>query len=145
MKDSYYPYFERLMTMTGQWPIAETYAYKRLCARYPHIAQSIRLEKERARLVEELRYSTDDATRHRLRAEISILNTKLRRESLLKRFHRESGQEMKYRVRFAVARAGTGVRIQERIQSMLPPTLQDIRSLDQTDRALALRQWIKKK
>ncbi len=145
MKDKYYSYYEKLMNMTGQWAITDTYAYKSLSTRYPHIAESIRLQKEKARLQGEHTSSKDESNRHRLSTEIRNIEASLRKERLLKHFHREKAQETKYRIRYAMARIHRGARIQDRIQSFLPPTLQDLKSLDQTDRALALRQWIKRK
>jgi hypothetical protein len=145
MKDKYFTYYEKLMNMTGQWTITDTYAYKSLSTRYPHIAESIRLEKEKARLIGERASSKDESARGRLSAEIRNIEANLREQSLLKHLHREKVQETKYRIRYAMARIHRGERIQDRIRFLLPPTLQDLKSLDQTDRALALKQWIKRK
>lgn len=157
MKDKYYSYYERLMSKTTQRPITETFVYQSLHQRYPHIAESIRLRKERERLGQEWRSTKDRSARRKLAREIEIINASLKREEFVKRLHGEGALERRYCIRLAiqsgarrVSRLVTGKRkarggFIQRIKSKLPPSLLDLRSLDQVDRGFALKQWVNRK
>jgi len=150
----------------------ETPEYQALSARFPHLSEHIRLEKESERLKQELRTARERSGRLQISREIEDIVGRLRRQDTLMRLHGESKSLSNYRRRFlimsakqrvssTVLRAQLRIRrlyldLQKRLQeqsrkaryrraSTLPPSLLDIRSLDPVDKSLALRDWIEKR
>jgi len=150
----------------------ETPEYQALSARFPHLSEHIRLEKESERLKQELRTTRERSGRLQISREIQDTVGRLRRQDTLMHLHGESKSLSNYRRRFLimsvkqrvssmVLRAQLRIRrlylnLQKRLQeqsrkaryrraSTLPPSLLDIRSLDPVDKSLALRDWIEKR
>jgi len=163
--DQYYLYYEKLMKMAPQAAIEDTPEYQALAARYPHLSESIKARKELQMLNGELKSAKEKSTRHQIHRKMKNLVRDMRRLDVSKRLHGESGRETKYRRRFAVAAANQRLAsmaqqartaytsLQNKLEeqsrkarlsraSKLPPSLFDLRSLDSTDRGLALREWV---
>jgi len=170
--DEYYSYFEKLMRAAPETVTRETPEYQALSARFPHLSEHIRLEKESERLKQELRTTRERSGRLQISREIQDTVGRLRRQDTLMHLHGESKSLSNYRRRFLimsvkqrvssmVLRAQLRIRrlylnLQKRLQeqsrkaryrraSTLPPSLLDIRSLDPVDKSLALRDWIEKR
>lgn len=163
--DKYYLCYEKLMKTAPEKPLAELSEYKDLLARYPHIAESIRLRREIEKLEEEARSAKDRSAILQLRRQINDLTAKLKRQDILKRLHGEGKQATDFWIRFSIGnlrlRLSSPVRkvcssLQEKLQEQsrrsrlaraerFPPSLFDLRSLDTADRSLALREWIEKR
>lgn len=170
--DKYYLCYEKLIRTTPRKPLVEIPEYKNLAARYPHIAESVRLRTEIEGLEKEARSEEEKSVRLQKKRQIGRLNAELRRQGILKRLHGESKQEADFRRRFTInslkrrlSLLGLRARkvcsdLQENLQEQsrrsrararraraekLPPSLFDLRSLDSADRGLALTEWVKKR
>lgn len=102
-RTEYYPYYEKLVRRRLEEPIAEALEYKVFAERYPHIAESLKLKREIKRLKEKLKSLEDRSARCRTKREIIRTKAKLKRESVLKRLHRENKQESIFNIRFTIA------------------------------------------
>jgi len=161
-RDAYYSYYEKLMRMPPQTALEEAPEYQALAARYPRLSKSIRLQKELERFGEELASAKERSRRLQIRSEMKSLVRELKRLDILKRLNDDGKRETNYKRRFAIAtvsqrlasiaqrvRIELQMKFEERSKrarlsraSKLPPSLFDLRSLDQVDRGLALREWI---
>ena len=163
MKDQmkYYMHYEKLMKMKLEQSIVKTSEYSSFSKIYPYIAESIRLKRETERLTNKLKTEKVRSTKFKIKREISITKTKLRKNNLFKRIHRESKQEAIFQRKLklgttkmhvtALAKKGyttLGQPIRKLRRSMrknLPPALFNLRELDATEKGLALREWIQEK
>lgn len=166
--DEYYSYFEKLMRAAPETVTRETPEYQALSARYPHLSEHIRLEKESERLKQELRTAKERSRRLQANREIEDIVSRLRRQDTLLRLHGESKRLSDYKRRFLIMSVKQRVsfivlrirrlylNLQKKLQeqsrrarykraSTLPPSLLDMRSLDPVDKSLALRDWIEKR
>jgi len=146
----------------------ETPEYQALSARFPHLSERIRLEKESERLKQELRTAKERSRRHQVSRDIEDIISKLRRQDTLIRLHGESKCLGDYKTRFLIMSVKQRVssivlrirrlylNLQKKLQeqsrraryrraSTLPPSLLDMRSLDPVDKSQALRDWIEKR
>ena len=161
----YYPYYEKLIKMSIEEPIAETPEYKVLAEGYPHLAESIKLKREVKRLKEKLRSLEERSKRSQMNREILRIETKLKRENIQKRLHGESKQEAIFKTSSAIAtskervsslasnardalrKAYADIRSVDRslrrsMHRKLPPSIFDLRSLDTAERGLAVKEWL---
>jgi hypothetical protein len=166
--DKYYLCYEKLIRTMPRKPLVEIPEYKNLAARYPHIAESVRLRTEIEGLEKEARPEEEKSVKLQKKRQIGRLNAELKRQGILKRLHGESKQEADFRRRFTInslkqrlSLLGLRARkvcsdLQEKLQEQsrrsrraraekLPPSLFDLRSLDSADRGLALTEWVKKR
>lgn len=167
-KNEYYPYYEKLMEMSLEDPAEETAEYKILAERYPHLAESIRLRREKRRLKERLRSAANGSTRFQIKREIFRIERKLVQESTQKRLHGETMQEAIFKAfsimatsrrsissfagsaRNAMAKPYRGFRsvcraLRRLVLRKLPPTVFDLRSLDTAEKGLAVREWFQER
>lgn len=160
-RNAYYPYYEKLMEMSLEEPAEETAEYKILAERYPHLAESIRLRREKRRLKERLRSAANGSTRFQIKREIFRIERKLVQESTQKRLHGETMQEATFKAfsimatskrsissfagsaRNAIAKPYRGLR--RLVLRNLPPTVFDLRSLDTAEKGLAVREWLQER
>jgi len=142
-KNEYYPYYEKLMEMSLEDPAEETAEYKILAERYPHLAESIRLRREKRRLKERLRSAANGSTRFQIKREIFRIERKLVQESTQKRLHGETMQEAIFKAFSIMATSRRSLR--RLVLRKLPPTVFDLRSLDTAEKGLAVREWFQER
>jgi hypothetical protein len=149
------------MRMDLEQSIVKTSEYSSFSSRYPYITESIRLEREIKRLTNKLKTEKVRSTKFKIKRKISITQTKLRKNNLLKRIHRENKQEAifqrklkhdntKMRISALTKKGSTALgqisrRLRRSMHKNLPPTLFSLRELDASEKGLALREWIQEK
>jgi len=161
-KPNCYQYYKKLLTMKIEKPVTETREFQALAKNYPHIAESIRLKTEMRRLKETLASAKDRQTRLQAKRQMNSIKAKLRREKILKQLHVEGKHERAYRTRFflfstkkrvsslIVKGLSTSKKAYIKLQRKssilahrrLPPSIFDLRSLDLTEKNLALKEWL---
>jgi hypothetical protein len=159
---NYYKHYEKLMKMKLEESIVKTSEYHSFSEIYPRITESIRLKREIERLTNKLKSKKERSTKIKIKKEINIAKTKLRKNNLLKRLHGEGKQEAifqrtlklnsskMYVSSFAKKRymtlehAITNFRkkLRRSMHRHLPPSIFNLRELDASEKGLALREWI---
>jgi hypothetical protein len=151
-------YYEKLMKMKLEQSMVETIEYKVLAEHYPHLVESIRLKREIERLKERLNSEKERSSRFQIKREMNVTRAKLKQENMLKRLHGESKQEAIFRTHFIIGTSKEHISslvmtlrkayksVQKRLRMLmyrrLPPSVFDLKSLDTTEKGLALREWI---
>jgi hypothetical protein len=150
------------MKMTLEQSIVKTSEYHSFSEIYPRITESIRLKREIERLTNKLESEKERSAKIKIKKEINIAKTKLRKNNLLKRLHGENKQEANFHRKlklntskmyvssFAKKRymtlehAITNFRkkISRSMHRHLPPSIFNLRELDATEKGLALREWL---
>lgn len=151
---NFYLYYERLMKMQLEKPVVEAYEYEVLSKRYPHLAKSIKLKREIKRLEKKRRAIKERSIKLRIEKEILGMKEKLKRESILKKLHGESGREAVFHIHFTIRninerifslarriRAAFGTTSKSIHEVFLSPVF-DLKSLDTAERSLAVREWL---
>jgi len=154
----YYMHYEKLMKMKLEQSIVKTSEYSSFSKIYPYIAESIRLKREIERLTNKLKTEKVRSTKFKIKREISITKTKLRKNNLFKRLHRESKQEAIFHRKLKLGTTkmyvssftkkgyttlGQPIRkLRRSMRKNLPPSLFNLRELDATEKGLALREWL---
>ena len=90
----YYKHYEKFMRMELEQSIVKTSEYSSFSSLYPYITESIRLKRQIKRLTNKLKTEKVRSTKFKIKREISITKTKLRKNNLFKGLHRESKQEV---------------------------------------------------
>ena len=155
----YYMHYEKLMRMKLEQSIVKTSEYSSFSKIYPYIAESIRLKRRIERLTNKLKTEKVSSTKFKIKREISITKTKLRKNNLFKRIHRESEQEAifqrklkrgttKMYISSLTKKGFTTLRqsirkLRRSMRKNLPPSLFNLRELDAAEKGLALREWIR--
>ena len=160
MKDqmNYYKHYEKLMKMKLEESIMTTSEYHSFSEIYPRIAESIRLKREIERLTNKLKSEKGISSKFKIKREISITKTKLRKNNLFKRIHRESKQEAIFQRNLKHNSSKMHVpsfakkyqkilgqlirKLRRSMRKNLPPSLFNLRELDATEKGLALREWL---
>jgi hypothetical protein len=142
----YHYFYEKLRKMKLE-EFIEAPEYTVLAERYPHIAKSLRLEKEREKLRTELRFKKDRSERSRIRKRIIGIEMELKRERALKYVFGESMQENLFRIRFILITVKQRISslVRQRISSLVPPSFVDLKSLDALERGWIIREWTRKR
>ena len=142
--------------------IVKTPEYHSFSEIYPHITESIRLKREIERLTNKLKSEKERSAKIKIKREINIAKTKLRKNNLLKRLHGESKQEANfhrkvklntskmYVASFAKKRYMTLAhaiinfrkKLRRSMHRHLPPSVINLRELDVSEKGLALREWL---
>ena len=164
MKDqmNYYKHYEKLMKMKIEESILKTSEYHSFSEIYPRITESIRLKREIERLTNEYKSEKARSSKFKIKREITITKTKLKKNNLLKRLHGESKQEaifqrtMKHNSSkmhvpsFAKKYPKIGGqpirnfqrKLRRSLHRNLPPSLFNLRELDVAEKGFALREWL---
>lgn len=163
MKDqmNYYKHYEKLMKMKLEESIMKTSEYHSFSEIYPRITESIRLKREIERLTNKLKSEKGISSKFKIKRKISITKTKLRKNNLFKRIHRESKQEAIFQRNLKIGTTkmyvslftkkgyttlGQSIRkLRRSMHKNLPPSLLNLRELDATEKGLALREWLQEK
>jgi len=159
---NYYKHYEKLMKMPLEESIVKASEYHSFSEIYPRITESIRLKREIKRLTNKLKSEKERSAQIKIKKEINITKTKLRKNNLLKRLHGESKKEANFHRKlklnttkmhvssFAKKRymtlehAITNCRkkLRRSMHRHLPPSIFNLRELDASEKGLALREWI---
>lgn len=164
MKDqmNYYKHYEKLMKMKLEESIVKTSEYHSFSEIYPRITESIRLKREIERLTNKLKSEKARSSKFKIKREITITKTKLKKNNLLKRLHGESKQEAIFQRKLklgttkmhvtSLAKKGyTTLRqatrklrrkLRRLMHRHLPPSIFNLRELDVAEKGLALREWL---
>ena len=153
------------MKMELEQSIVKTAEYQSFSKLFPHIAESIRLEKKLERLTKILKSDTNVDSKLKIKREISITKSKLRKNNLFKRLHGENKPEAIFRRKFRRKQSkmrnslfvnkfqtflGQPIRnsqkkISKSMHKNLPPSIFNLRELDVSEKGLALREWLQEK
>lgn len=145
--------------------VIKTSEFQRFSELYPHIAESIRLKRKIKRLTNLLKSEKYEGSEFKIKREISVTKSKLRKNNLLKRLHGESKQEaifqrkfkrnrskMRYsllmmKCRMIIGQPISNFRRKLRISMHrnLPPSLFNLRELTVAEKGLALKEWLREK
>ena len=145
--------------------VAETLEFQSFSEIYPNIAESIRLKREIEKLTKMMKSEKHKGLDFKIKKEITITKSKLRRNKMLKRLHGESKQESSFHRKFKRNRSkmrysllmkkfrnslGQPVRKFQRklgrsIHKNLPPSIFNLRELDAAEKGMAVREWLQKK
>ena len=147
------------MRMELEQSIVKTSEYSSFSSRYPYITESIRLKREIKRLTNKLKTEKVGSTKFKIKRKITTAKTKMRKNNLLKRIHKESKQEAIFQKK--LKRENTKIRIaaltkkgsttlgkinrkfKRSMHKNLPPTLFSLRELTAAEKGLALREWVR--
>jgi len=158
---NYYKHYEKLMKMKIEESIVKTSEYHSFSEIYPRITESIRLKREIERLTNKLKSEKARSSKFKIKREITITKTKLKKNNLIKRLHGESKQEAifqrtmkhnssKMHVPLFTKKyqkiLGQPIRkLRRSMRKNLPPSLFNLRELDAAEKGLALREWLQEK
>ena len=167
MKDqmNYYKHYEKLMKMKLEESIVKTSEYHSFSEIYPRITESIRLKREIERLTNKLKSEKARSSKFKIKREITVTKSKLRKNSLFKRLHGETKHEaifsrkfkrstskMRYSLLAKKCRKIIGqpirtaqMKLSRSMHRNLPPSLFNLRELTVTEKGLALREWLQEK
>lgn len=155
-KTNYYPYYERLMKKRLEEPVVEAPEYEVLARRYPHLAKSIKLKRDIKRLEKKRTTLKERTMKLRIEKEILGIKAKLKRENILKKLHGESRREAVFHTYFTIRSFSerihslarrisvTSGKTARNIHEVFLSPVFDLKSLDATERSLALREWLHK-
>ena len=159
---NYYKYYKKLMKTNLEESIVKTSEYQKLSEVFPRITESIRLKRELERLSNKLKSEKVTSAKFKIKREMTITKTKLKKNKRLKRLHGEGNQEAKFKRTLKLNSSKTIVSsfakkpysiIENRISNFrkklkrskhkhLPPSIFNLRALDVSEKGLALREWI---
>ena len=158
---NYYKHYEKLMKMKLEESIMKTSEYHSFSEIYPRITESIRLKREIERLTNKLKSEKERSSKFKIKREITITKTKLKKNNLLKRLHGESKQEAIFQRTLKQNSSKMHVpsfakkyqkilgqpirKLRRSMRKNLPPSLFNLRELDAAEKGLALREWLQEK
>ena len=158
---NYYKHYEKLMKMKLEESIMKTSEYHSFSEIYPRITESIRLKREIERLTNKLKSEKERSSKFKIKREITITKTKLKKNNLLKRLHGESKQEAIFQRTLKHNSSKMHVpsfakkyqkilgqpirKLRRSMRKNLPPSLFNLRELDAAEKGLALREWLQEK
>jgi hypothetical protein len=160
-----YKQYERIMKMELEQSVVKTSEYQSFSELYPHIAESIRLERKIERLTNLLKSEKHKSAEFKIKREITVTKLKLKKNNLHKRLHGESKHEAVFRKKFKRSASklryslpakkfrtilGRPIRkaqkkLSRSMYSNLPPSLFNLRELTVAEKGLALREWLQEK
>jgi len=159
---NYYKHYEKLMKMKLEESIVKTSEYHSFSEIYPRITESIRLKREIERLTNKLKSEKVRSSKFKIKREITITKTKLKKNNLFKRLHGESKQEAIFQRKLKLGTMKMHVssfakkyqkilgqpirnfqrKLRRSLHRNLPPSLFNLRELDVAEKGLALREWL---
>jgi hypothetical protein len=161
----HYKHYERIMKMELEQSVVETFEFQNFSESYPHIAESIRLKRKIEKLTNILKSENHKESEFKIKREIAVTKSKLRKNNLHKRLHGESKQEaifqrkikrnrskMRYSLLIKKFQTILGqpirnfrTKLGRAMHKNLPPSLFNLRELDVTEKGLVLREWLEEK
>ncbi len=156
--------YERIMKMELEQSIKSS-EYQRFSEIYPHIAESIRLERKIERLTNMLKSEKHTGSEFKIKREITVTKSKLKTNNLHKRLHGEtkhetvfrrklkrSASKMRYSLHADKFRTILGkpirnfqMKLRRSMHKNFPPSIFSLRELTVVERGLALREWLQGK
>ena len=159
-----FKYYEKMVKTSLDEQITQTLEFQRFSESYPHIAESIELKRHLERLNQQLKSTEQKGSQFRIKREINLTKTKLRKNSLNKRLHGEKKQEAIFRkqlkrkatknrfswIKKKMPRKGqsTGtfrLNLRRYMHRKLPPSLFNLREHDVSEKNLLLKEWLQGK
>ena len=160
-----YRIYEKIMKMGLEQSVAETFEFQSFSEIYPNMAESIRLKREIERLTKIMKSKKRTGSEFKIKKEIAITKSKLRKNKLLKRLHGESKQEASFHRKFKHSRSkmcyswlmkkirnslGQPFRKFQRklgrsMHKNLPPSVFNLRELDAAEKGIDVREWLQEK
>ena len=161
----HYKHYERIMKMELEQSVVETFEFQSFSESYLHIAESIRLNRKIKKLTNILKSENHKGSEFKIKREIAVTKSKLRKNNLHKRLHGESKQEAIFQRKIKRKRSkmrysllikkfqiilGQPIRnfrtkLRRSMHKNLPPSLFNLRELDVTEKGLVLREWLEEK
>ena len=161
----HYKHYERIMKTGLEQSVVKTSEFQRFSELYPNIAESIRLKRKIERLTNLVKSEKYEGSKFKIKREISVTKSKLRKNNLLKRLHGESKQEAIFQRKFKRNRSkmrfslvmmkcrksiGQPIskfkrKLRRSMHKNLPPSLFTLRELDVAEKGLALKKWLREK
>jgi hypothetical protein len=161
----HYKHYERIMKMELEQSVVETFEFQSFSESYPHIAEAIRLKRKIEKLTNILKSENHKESEFKIKREIAVTKSKLRKNNLHKRLHGESKQEaifqrkikrnrskMRYSLLIKKFQTILGqpirnfwTKLGRAMHKNLPPSLFNLRELDVTEKGLVLREWLEEK
>jgi hypothetical protein len=161
----HYKHYEKIMKMELEQSVVETFEFQSFSESYPHIAESIRLKRKIEKLTNILKSENHKESEFKIKREIAVTKSKLRKNNLHKRLHGESKQEaifqrkikrnrskMRYSLLIKKFQTILGqpirnfrTKLGRAMHKNLPPSLFNLRELDVTEKGLVLREWLEEK
>ena len=158
----HYRLYEKIMKTEPEQHLEETVEFKIFSKIHPRIAESIRLKRKIKRLTNRLKSETHKGSELKIKREIAVTKSRLKRNDLFKRLHGESKTEALFyrklkrkrsKMRMSLFMKKIRIRLghplkkfqRKRGRSMhqnLPPSLFNLREMDMTERGLVLREWL---
>jgi hypothetical protein len=141
--------------------IMKTSEYHSLSKIYPRITESIRLKRDLKRLINKLKSEKSRSSKFKIKREIAITKSKLKKNNLFKRLHRENKPEAIFQRKLKTRKTKMYVssftkngytifgqslkKLKRSMHKNLPPSLFYLRELSATEKGLALRNWLQEK
>lgn len=161
----HYKQYERIMKMELEQSVIKTFEYQSFSELYPHIAESIRLKRKIERLTNMLKSEKHKGSEFKIKREITVTKSKLKKNNLYKHLHGETKHEAIFQRKFNRNRSkmrysllakkfrtilGRPIRnfqmkLRMSIHKNLPPSFFNLREMNVTEKGLALREWLQEK
>lgn len=161
----YYRQYEKIMKTGLEQSVTETIEFQNFSEIYPNIAESIRLKREIKRLSKMMKSENRKGSKFKMKKEITIAQSKLRKNKLLKRLNGESKQEASFqrkfkrnrsKMRYSLLMKKLWNSLSQRVRKFqkkfersmhknLPPSLFNLRELDAAEKGIAVREWLQEK
>jgi len=158
----HYKHYERIIKMELEQSVVKTSEFQSFSELYSHIAESIRLQRKKERLTNILKSEKYEGSKFKIKREITVTQSQLRKNNLFKRLHGESKQEAIFHRKFKRSTSkmrysllmnkwrkilGRPIRkfqkkLRRSMHKNLPPTLFNLRELDVEEKGLALKEWL---
>jgi len=161
---NYFKYYEKIVKADLNQQVTKTLEYQHFSEAYPHIAESVELKRNLKRLTQQLKSKEHKASKLKIKREINITKSKLRKNSLNKRLHGENKQEAFFRKQ--LKREATKIhhsllikkklkkyrstgtfrlKLRRFMHRKLPPTFFNLREHDVSEKGMVLKEWLQKK
>ena len=161
----HYKQYERIMKMELEQSVVKTSEYQSFSELYPHIAESIRLKRKIERLTNMLKSEKHKGSEFKIKREITVTKSKMKKNNLHKRLHGETKHEAVFSRKFNRNRSkmhysllakkfrtilgkpirNFQIKLRMYMHKNLPPSLFNLREMDVTEKGLALREWLQEK
>jgi hypothetical protein len=145
--------------------LEETVEFKIFSKLHPRIAESIRLKRRIKRLTNRLKSEDHKGSEFKIKREIAVTKSKLKKNNLFKRIHGENKTEAlfhrklkrkRYKMRVSLLMKKVRIRLGQPLRRFqkkrgwslhlnLPPTLFNLREMDMTEKGMVLREWLHEK
>lgn len=160
----HFNYYEKIVKADLNQQVSETTEYHNFSEVYPHIAESVKLKRNLKRLKQQLKSTEHQGSKFRIKREINLTKSELRKNSLNKRLHGENKQEalflkqlkrgatkthysflIKKRPKKCQSTGTFRLKLKRFMHRKLPPTLLNLREHDVSEKGMILKEWLQEK